>query len=216
MKALVICNGKLKKPNTLKKQLESYQEIIAVDGGIRHARALALVPDVVIGDFDSVSDEDLVFIKTEKIKMIKYPSVKDASDTELALDYCLEKGYDEVTIIAFSGSRLDHTMANLTMFSIKSSKLRIVLLDHMNKAFFIHGDYANHAPEHSYISIIPMTPTIVIRSTSGLHYPVTDKEIPFGSTLCISNYPLQGDFGISLSSGTAMLILAQEKNNAHD
>jgi len=213
MKTLIICNGRLKKYKKMRTILSSFDRIIAVDGGVRHARKMGIKPDLVIGDFDSVSGNDRLYITKHKINMIKFPSVKDKTDSELAVDYCIENGFRDVTIVGYSGSRLDHSLANLTMFSGKASQLNISLLDHRNTAFFIRGDFSYNSTEKLFVSIIPMTEKIIVEQTKGLHFPVVQRIVPFGSTLCVSNYPSENAFSVKISSGTALIVLAQEKQN---
>lgn len=210
MKALVICNGRMKHYKKTRRMLDHYDHVVAVDGGIRHARKLDIKTDAVIGDFDSVSEDDLSYIKKNRIYMIKFPTKKDKTDSELALDYCLENGYDEVTIVAYGGSRLDHSMANLTMFSRKSESMKISLIDHRNRSFFVRGLFDYCPVEPVYVSVVPMTPLIHIKKTSGLFYGLHDQDVQFGSTLCVSNYPVDTSIAVDISSGTALVIIAKE------
>ena len=216
MNTLIICNGRMKKHNKMYKLLKGYKRIIAVDGGVRHARKMGLKPDIVIGDFDSISEKDRNYVKKEKISLIKFPSIKDKTDSELALDYCIANGIKEITIVAYSGNRLDHTLANITMFSTKSDKLNIRLVDLYNDSYIVNGDFTYESEDLTadhFVSIIPMSADISIENSRGLHYPVNGKKVEFGSTLCVSNYTSDRCFSLTVSAGNALIVIAKEKKN---
>ena len=87
--------------------------IVAADGGLDHARAAGLVPDVLVGDLDSVSADGLDWA-TANIPIERHPADKAATDTELALR--LRRGdatRNASLLVAGRGDRLDHAIAAL-------------------------------------------------------------------------------------------------------
>ena len=91
--------------------------IIAVDGGLSYCGILAVEPDMIIGDFDSVSEQEKLAIETlkEQIpeRIVELPAEKDDTDMLAALKHGLERGYKEFRIYAGTGGRLEHTFANI-------------------------------------------------------------------------------------------------------
>ncbi|MCR4849657.1 MAG: thiamine diphosphokinase [Lachnospiraceae bacterium] len=110
---LIISGGEY---NPLPKGLR-YDHVIACDKGIIYSEKMNIVPDVIIGDFDS-TDESVVsdYILTHSFdqnRVLKFPSHKDDSDTMLAIREALKKGYSHLEIVCALGGRLDHTLANI-------------------------------------------------------------------------------------------------------
>jgi thiamine pyrophosphokinase len=84
--------------------------IIAADGGLDHARAAGLVPDVLIGDLDSVTAEGLRWAEAN-IAVERHPADKAATDTELALHHAAAMQPQRIVLVAGRGDRLDHAIA---------------------------------------------------------------------------------------------------------
>jgi thiamine pyrophosphokinase len=84
--------------------------IVAADGGLDHARAAGLVPDVLVGDLDSVSAEGLAWA-IANITIERHPTDKAATDTELALECAAAARPDRLVLVAGRGDRLDHSIA---------------------------------------------------------------------------------------------------------
>ena len=91
--------------------------MIAVDGGLSYCGILELEPDLLIGDFDSVSEEEKEAIEIIKAqapeKVIELCPIKDDTDMLAALKLGLEKGYSDFRIYGGTGGRLEHTIANI-------------------------------------------------------------------------------------------------------
>ena len=82
--------------------------VIACDRGWQYAERLGIVPDVILGDFDSSAPP----ARTD-VPVLTFPVRKDDTDTMLAARHALEKGYRDITVCCALGGRFDHTLANL-------------------------------------------------------------------------------------------------------
>lgn len=82
-------------------------------------RRTGIVPDVIIGDFDSVNADTLDFFKKKNdIEWTKLNPVKDDTDTEAAIRLAIEKGAQSITLLGATGSRIDHVLANIELLGI--------------------------------------------------------------------------------------------------
>jgi thiamine pyrophosphokinase len=84
--------------------------VIAADSGLTCAEAAGLVPDLIVGDMDSLDDLRLLE-KYPEDKIRRFPRDKDETDTELALDLMHEHGVNEIVLVGGSGGRFDHFFA---------------------------------------------------------------------------------------------------------
>ena len=91
--------------------------VIAVDGGLNYCSVLEVEPDLILGDFDSVSEEQkealLNLQKQIPDRVIVLKPEKDDTDMLAALKLGLEFGYTNFYIYAATGGRLEHTLANI-------------------------------------------------------------------------------------------------------
>lgn len=107
-KAVVALNGELKGDREEFKKLIGEKDIffIAADGGALFLESIGFLPDVIIGDFDSLTEAQYQRYEKLGAKIIKYPMEKDETDGELALQYCQERGFNNIIIIGFAGGAI--------------------------------------------------------------------------------------------------------------
>ena len=65
--------------------------IICCDGGMRHAKALQILPNAIVGDLDSASAEDIAYFRQAGVEITVYPTHKDETDLQLGLELAVEK-----------------------------------------------------------------------------------------------------------------------------
>lgn len=106
MKATIVLNGNSDETLILNSNL-----VIAVDGGANLLKKRGILPNVIIGDLDSIDNETLEFFKQHSVEVIKFPKEKDETDCELAIKYATDKGAKNIEIINFLGERIDMIFA---------------------------------------------------------------------------------------------------------
>ena len=114
--------------------LQEGDYVIALDGGLGYCDFLQIEPDLIIGDFDSVTDEErkalLEIEKAAPEKVIRLKPEKDDTDMLYAIKHALSKGYREFRIYAGTGGRFDHTLANIQcLLYLKNHEARGFLMD---------------------------------------------------------------------------------------
>ncbi len=211
--ALIVCNGSISNYSKVKEKLSLLSDAVytvTVDGGINHAIQLGMKVDLALGDFDSITPSSLEYLRDESIKTEEYPSDKDKTDSHIAVEHCIQAGCSELIIVAYNGSRLDHSIANIMMFALKSHLVPITLVNENNIAYFVSTECTLHAPVDCYISIIPITETVFVKKTRGLHYTVDNTLLRRGETVGVSNYPVSDPQTIEISEGTALITVSHD------
>ncbi len=174
--------------------------IIGVDRAAYWLLTHNIIPDLAIGDFDSVSSEELKIIQTSAKTVKQYPADKDQTDMELAIRYA--RG--ETLIFGGSGTRLDHTMAVLSALKTQ------IFIDETNRIRKLSKGRTILKPGgYRYISILPITSSIVI-SLSKFKYNLTKTKILRGSTRGISNEFAGRQAVIHLFTGKAWVIESRD------
>lgn len=189
--------------------------ILAADSGAEHALKAGVVPDKVMGDLDSISDESLLELRFKKVPFELFPPEKDMSDTEL----CLRSipADNEIILICSLSGRPDHVMCNLMLLiKLHDEGYRISATDGVNYFFPMCGEdkvvvEGISNPESVYISMMPITPVTGV-VTRGLYYALNEVDINPGSSLTLSNkLGLGGNsFEISAKAGNMGVFVVRE------
>lgn len=204
MRIFIIANGKLTRPV----RIEREHILIAADGGALHCRELDLTPNYVIGDLDSLAESELARLSELGAQIIQYPTRKDFTDLELAMQLALELGADEIVIYAALGDRWDQTIANLLLAGAYPSA-RIRLVDANQEIFYIRAGETitiDGCPGDT-VSLIPLVGDAAGISTQGLEYALEDETLRFGSTRGVSNVMLDSIASVSLRTGLLLCAL---------
>ena len=110
-KCIILANGKPPRKNIIMYfRKNGYNKLICADGGANSALKMNLIPDVIIGDMDSISNDAIrKFRKTSRFISIKR---QNDTDVEKCLKYIIKNGYTDVLLTGVTGSQLDHTICN--------------------------------------------------------------------------------------------------------
>jgi len=201
----ILLGGELVATPRLSAQIAG-SRVIAADSGILHAAALGLAPELWAGDFDSVTKEERAAFG--HIPQMEFPSEKDMTDGELAIDEAIRRGATRLVMAgAFGGARADHAYLHLAAAVSLSERGLDVLLTSGNQEGvpLMAGPPAtfDYAPG-TLFSVVGFT-DIAGLTISGVRWPLTDRHVPFGSSLTISNI-VTGRLEVALAGGRAVLV----------
>ncbi|MDM5156047.1 thiamine diphosphokinase [Bacillus sp. DX1.1] len=181
----------------------------AVDRGVYHLLQRGIIPSVAFGDYDSVTAEELAWMQKQTSELHIVPREKDQTDLEIAINWALEQKPKLVRIFGATGGRLDHGLANIQML-LKGlhAHTEMHIVDNQNEiAVKKVGTYIIEANnQFPYVSFVPVTEIVKGITLHGFKYPLTDKTIEWGSTLCISNELVAEKGTFSFTSGILMVI----------
>jgi thiamine pyrophosphokinase len=109
--------------------------IISADGGYQYLADLGIIPDLAMGDFDSLGETP------DFENKVVLPCEKDFTDMKTAVDEGLKRGYNEFAVFgALGGERADHSVANIALLSYICSKGATGRLIHNGKVFLGFSD----------------------------------------------------------------------------
>ena len=181
--------------------------VIGVDRGVEELLKSKISMDIAIGDFDSIENKEL--LQSDLVKEInKLNPIKDISDTHAAVEYATSKKPDAIYILNATGTRMDHTLSNISLLREISKKgLEAFIVDNHNRIRF--GKRNNFIKkEYDYVSVIPLEEKIRV-STVGFLYEVKDLELNYSQSRFLSNELKEDKASIEIE-GRALIIESRD------
>lgn len=181
---------------------------IAIDGGLYAARECGIIPDVILGDFDSVSSQLLDDYQAGRTKILKYPKEKDLTDTEIGIELAIKEGADELVMFGCTGSRWDHTVANIHLLVQTLDKnISAFLINENNKIYLKKNSFSIKKEEQHghYVSLLPFGGQVTGLTLKGMKYPLDHIVLSPGVSLGISNEIIDEIADISFDEGVLLV-----------
>lgn len=208
MRTIIFTAGTVYDYERLGRLIEPHDMIICADGGIRHAAALGLRPDLVLGDFDSADPALLQGLQAQAVPMLQVPVEKDQTDTHLALAEAVRRGATQIILVGGAGSRLDHTVANLLL--LPGVPVPVTMIDGKNIARLLRpGESLRLAgAPGDYLSLIPLTPEasgVVVREVK---WPLEQVTLRWGESLGVSNQFSGPEAFVAVGEGILLVVQA--------
>ncbi len=210
MRALILAGGDRPDPALLDAHWPGWRDaalVIAADGGARHAAPLGLSIDQVVGDFDSLSAGDVDELEAAGVTVTRYPTNKDATDTELALLAALDAGATEITLLCTWGGRSDHAIGTLALLAHpRYGAADVVILDEQTRTQLLRSGAVlslRGAPGR-IISITPWGGDATVSAT-GVRWPLDSAVLIAGSTRGISNVATAEESVITAHNGAVLV-----------
>jgi thiamine pyrophosphokinase len=206
-RAIIFANGELPVPEMISALISASDYLVCADGGLHHLLRSGLQPDLVAGDMDSISPDELRALEARGVRLARYPVTKDETDLELALRLVSEEGYKTIRIVAALGGRLDQTLGNIFLLARPElADVDIRLEDGHQEVFLIRSLGKVVGQPGDTISLIPLTAQVAGVVTEGLLYPLVDETLYFDRTRGISNVLLGSEAVILLQEGILLCI----------
>jgi thiamine pyrophosphokinase len=181
--------------------------IVSADGGARHLHAAGVIPDIMIGDMDSLDPDLQRYFEGRGSRIIRHSKQKDETDTQLALEYALDLKPDEVRIFGALGGRLDHTLANLSLLALGAERgIPVKIIDEWCEIFLVTGRGRIEGKPGQTVSIFPFSGPVTGIGLEGFEYPLTNAAMEFGRPYGISNRLIGLNGIIKATSGLLLVI----------
>lgn len=209
---LIIANGAPLTGEHLRHLADKASLIIGVDGGTQQAIDAGLRVDLVLGDLDSLKTEVVQKLKGEgQTQFRTFAAEKDWTDTELALQEVLRYQPAAVTVASGVGNRLDHSLANLLLLAKYAPYFSALdLITVSGSVYYLCSSRPAldlWLEPGQLFSVIALGFAVSGVTIINARYPLYEVELPFGSTLGISNIAVAAPVRIGLATGTCVVIV---------
>lgn len=188
--------------------------VIAVDGGLSYCGILNVEPDLIIGDFDSLSDDETTAIaeleRTIPERILRLPCEKDDTDTMAAIKEGLDRGYREFRLYAATGGRFDHTLANIqALLYLKHHGATGYLVDGAGMVLVLENEAVHFQKSlEGTLSVFSLVEESRGVTIEGMKYCIEDSIIKNDFPIGISNEFIGEEAAISVKEGTLVCIIA--------
>ncbi len=179
--------------------------IICADRGLDHALAAGLVPDIVVGDFDSADSQP-----PEGVRVIRTVPEKDDTDTILACEVAIDEGCDEIRLYCALGGRTDHTIANIqTMEMMRRRGVNVTIVGEGERIYLAHEREVAIPKFRGYVSVFSYGEDCTV-SEYGMKYGLVRYRLDNSYPLGVSNEVAEDVGRIIVHAGTALIVEHQE------
>jgi len=203
-KAIIIANG----DSPTKSQInflknKGYDNIICADGGANSAKKLGIIPDLIIGDLDSITAQNKDYYSGKcKITLIRR---QNDTDVEKALKFLIKNKFSEVILLGATGDRLDHSICNLGIVLKFHNKINISILHKKSILRAYKGKIELPAVRCEIISFYGFNARTKITS-KGLKFPLNNMALPFGKRESTSNVATRNKVSLEIKGGIIFVI----------
>jgi thiamine pyrophosphokinase len=204
---IIFANGELPDLTKTRALLRPGDTIICADGGTRHALALKIKPDLIIGDLDSTDSGTVQKFKNDGRQIEIHPRDKNETDLELAIHRAIEWNPRQIIILAALGGRLDQTLANITLLSDpRLSDFDVRLDDGVEEILLCRDQVEVHGGAGDLVSLIPWQGAVTGIQTDGLKWPLHRETLYPDKTRGISNEMIGDAATVSMESGLLLIV----------
>ena len=187
--------------------LPSGTVVIAADGGVDRARALGLVVDVAIGDFDSVTPTGLADAEARGARIERHPAAKDATDLELALDAAIALVPSRIVVVGSDSGRLDHLLGSLLLLAdVRYARAEITAFLGSSRGDVVRGSRSLPGKPGRILSLLPVHGPAEAVTTDGLRFPLRGETLPAGTSRGTSNVFVASGARVEVGTGCLLAI----------
>ncbi len=211
MKAIVFSSGEMRSYDYLRDTDFSDCLVICADNGYSHAKALEIVPDVIVGDNDSYKAE-----YPNGIEHYVFPPEKDKTDTNIAIDLAIERGCTEIELYGGLGGRIDQEFSHFCLIKYALEHgVRLKMIDDINEIWMENKSFTlEYRADKKYVSFFAYGGYVMHTSIKGFKYEAEDMTLSPGLVQASSNEFLPERGGsVEFESGTVIVMLCSDRNN---
>jgi len=205
----IIAGGFFHNREFLKQEIAKIDDpfIICADGAARYAAYFDIVPDMIVGDMDSIEEEMLNDLVQRGSEVHMYRTDKDETDTQLALQHAIDMEPREILIFGALGGRIDHSLANISLLVMAADEgVPAKIVDESCELFAVKNSCEIKGEKGGTVSLLPLSSEVTGITIRGFEYPLADGVMRVGTPYGISNR-LSGPEGhISIASGCLLIV----------
>lgn len=209
MKCLIVSGGTPPSYEIFIEELNNADILIAADKGAETYFRYGVTPHYILGDLDSVQDISKEFMNSTEV--IRFNPEKDFTDSELAVNEAIELGAKELTLLGFTGTRMDHFIANLGLLEkCLKRRVRATIKDSHNEISLVDKKTSFFGKEGQFITFQALEEKVRGFSIKGAKYELENYTLSFGDPRTVSNEFLNKPIEIDFETGKVLVIYSND------
>ena len=210
-KRVIIFSGGSLYPEFLQ-EIQKDDFIIGADKGALFLIENNIHPHISVGDFDSITAGEKEIVSASSGQTLACDSIdKNLTDSELAFEIALEQRPTHILLVGGTGTRLDHTLANIQMLNrALQHHTSFAILDKNNYITMTGSTIEVRDMGYTYVSLLPMTAEVTGITIEGFQYPLVNATLKLGQSLGVSNRLSEEIGSVSIESGLLLVIQSKD------
>ncbi|BBK77472.1 MULTISPECIES: thiamine diphosphokinase [Clostridium] len=209
MKAIIVTGGNKPSKKLLNSYIKSGDLIIGADKGSEYLYDYEIMPNIILGDFDSISEEKLKKIEEKQVEIIKFPPEKDYTDTEIAIMEAMKRGADTIYLFGGLGTRADHSLGNIgLLLTTKNKGARLLIVDDHNKMYLADKNMSLNGSQGEIISFHALSDVVKGFEIRGAKYNLNSYDMHLLDPRAVCNEFIDTPINIKYESGELLIIHA--------
>lgn len=192
-----------------------YTLLIAADGGAHAVLEAGMLPDLLVGDLDSLSAAEVDQLAGRGVQVLRHPREKDETDLELALLEAAARGATDITVFGALGGRWDHSLANVALLALPElCGRRVRLVAERQTIVLVRDTLTIGGTRGDTVSLIPFGGAVYGITTGGLLYALDDATLAVDRARGISNVLIDPPAWVRVRHGL-LLVVHHDDGGAH-
>ena len=189
----------------LKSKLNRSSFIIAADSGYKNCLKAGIIPDLIIGDFDSASCPEF------RNRVIRLPVEKDDTDTFYCVKEAIKRGFSEIELLCAIGNRADHTYSNILCLDYcRKNSVKCAIANAKNKIQLLENEIEIDNSEYEFFSLFAFLSEAKGVSVKGAYYELNNADLNPSDQFAQSNHFKEEKVNISVKEGIILLIQSND------
>jgi len=209
--AIIVLGGDYDPPVRLDTWRSRAEIVIAADGGAVNALNMGIIPDLAVGDFDSLPFSERQRLDELGIQVETHPRQKDETDAELAIRAALARGADELVVLCPFGGRIDHTLANVLLLAHPDVAGRTIMAAGRAEIVLIRDEASFFGKPGDLLSLLPLGSAATGIHTQGLQYQLDGDTLQSGFARGMSNVFTAQRAAVVVQTGQLLAIHTRQR-----
>jgi thiamine pyrophosphokinase len=212
VRAAVFLNGAPDPPDLLRRVAGRADLVVAADGGARYALDAGVIPDLVVGDMDSLGEAAARAAEERGALLERHPIRKDKMDGHLAVLSVRERGATAADLLCAAGGRYSALFAvpHILLAAERMGLQSKVVSDHVRMFVIEAGSRTLQGSPHDSVSIFPLAGPATGVTLEGMEYPLQNATLEPGDTIGFHNELTSNEARISVGKGALLVVQETE------
>jgi thiamine pyrophosphokinase len=208
VRTAIFLNGAPDPPDLLRRVAGRADLVVAADGGARYALDAGVVPDLLVGDMDSLGEARARKLEERGTLLERHPIRKGKMDGHLAVLAARDRGATAADLLCAVGGRYSALFAvPHIMLASERSGLRTTLVAGWGQAFVLEvGSRTVDGNPRDSVSVFPLTGPATGVTLEGFDYPLEDARLEIGDTLGFHNELVGRTGRVRVGAGALLVI----------